>query len=327
MNKVKFSVFGDLHFSAGMFWDKRGIQDDTAPPWFCGDCDERLDSILNRAKKEAVDFVIHCGDFCHNPRAERDAIEKYNNFEIPTYHVLGNHEAQIIPLEEVIDIYKMPSEYYYFDKNGFRFVAMNANYLCVDGEYIPYSVGNYGRLGGCRNYFSPKQLAWFEEVVMSSPYPVVVFGHADLSRDDEKTADAWKDREAFRDVIRKAHANKKRVLMYIGGHMHCDGLSVKEHVCYFNINSPTMYWMPAEHKFFPEEFHEKYTGAKNCLIYNDPVHAIVTLSEDGTIDIEGMKSSFYCGVDHEMVMGTNCCNTVQIVPHVLSEKLWLPIEL
>ena len=327
MNKVKFSVFGDMHFSGGMFADRRGIQDDAAPPWCCGDCDERLDFIFDRAKKENVDFIIHCGDFTHNPRGDKEAVEKYNNFEIPTYHVIGNHEAQIIKLEEVVEIYKMPAEYYYFDKNGFRFVALNANYLRVDGEDIAYSEGNYGRLGGARNYLSRKQIAWFEEVVMSSPYPVVVFGHADMSRDYEKE-DAWKDREEFRDVIRKAHKNKKRVLMYIGGHMHVDGLNIKEHVCYFNINSPTMYWMPAEHSFFPKEFHEKYPGAENCLIYNDPVHAVITLSEDGTIEIDGMESSFFCGVDYKMVMGRECHTSgVKITPNVLSEKLSLPIEL
>ena len=70
MNKVKFSVFGDMHFSGGMFADRRGIQDDAAPPWWCGDCDERLDFIFDRAKKENVDFIIHCGDFTHNPRGD-----------------------------------------------------------------------------------------------------------------------------------------------------------------------------------------------------------------------------------------------------------------
>lgn len=326
MNKVKFSVFGDMHFSGGMYADKRGIQDDAAPPWWCGDCDERLDFIFDRAKKENVNFIIHCGDFCHNPRGDRAAVEKYNNFEIPTYHVLGNHEMQIIPLEEVIDIYKMPADYYYFDKNGFRFVALNANYLKVGDEYIPQSAGNLAKYRGERNYLSPEQIAWFEEVVMTSPYPVVVFGHADMSRDDEKE-DAWKDREDFRNVIRKAHKNKKRVLMYIGGHMHVDGLNIKEHVCYFNINSPTMYWMPTNHSCFPPEFHNKYPGASNCLYYNDPIHAVITLSEDGTIEIDGMESSFFCGIDHKTVMGKDCHACVKITPNVLSEKLWLPIEL
>lgn len=326
MNKVKFSVFGDLHFSEGMWTDNRGIQDDNAPAWWCGDCDERLDFILNRAKKENVDFIIHCGDFCHNPRGNKAAVEKYNNFEIPTYHVLGNHDVEILEIDDVVKRYKMPAEYYYFDRNGFRFVVLNANYMRVDGEDIPYSEGNYFRLGGVRNYLSRKQIVWFEEVVMTSPYPVIVFGHADMARDDEGTG-AWKNREDFRNVIRKAHKNKKRVLMYIGGHMHEDEMKILEHVCYLSINSPTMFWIPNEHRFFPQEFHDKHVGATNCLIYNDPVHAIITLSEDGTIEIDGMESSFYCDVDLQKVMGKDCFGGPKVTPNVLSEKLRLPIEL
>ena len=62
MNKVKFSVFSDLHLS-------RGLHEGYEHFWL-GDCEERLDAILARAKREEVDFIIHCGDFCHNPHAE-----------------------------------------------------------------------------------------------------------------------------------------------------------------------------------------------------------------------------------------------------------------
>ena len=91
--------------------------------WYPGG-DERLDAILARAKRENVDFIIHCGDFCHNPHAETVALEKYNNFEIPTYHVLGNHDMDKLSLEETVAAYGMPAEYYYFDKNGFRFIKV-----------------------------------------------------------------------------------------------------------------------------------------------------------------------------------------------------------
>lgn len=67
MNKVKFSVFADLHLSRGM--------DEKYEHFWLGDCEARLDAILARAKREKVDFIIHCGDFCHNPHAETAALE------------------------------------------------------------------------------------------------------------------------------------------------------------------------------------------------------------------------------------------------------------
>jgi len=35
-------------------------------------------------------------------------------------------------------------------------------------------------------------------------------------------------------------------------------------------------------------------------MFNDPVHAIITLSEDGQIKIDGMQSSLFMGVTREM---------------------------
>ena len=46
MQKVKFSVFADIHIHDHWVSDSIG----------------RLNAILDRAKKENVDFVIHCGD-------------------------------------------------------------------------------------------------------------------------------------------------------------------------------------------------------------------------------------------------------------------------
>ena len=59
MNKVKFSVFSDLHYRVGD-WN-----------W----ATQRLEEILKRAKDESSRFIIHCGDFCHNVHAAREIIE------------------------------------------------------------------------------------------------------------------------------------------------------------------------------------------------------------------------------------------------------------
>ncbi len=312
MNKVKFSVFSDLHCS----------------PAFSPDYKERLDFILERAKKENVDFIIHCGDFCQSPYTVPDVIEKYNNFEIPTYHCLGNHDMDAVELEEIIKHYNMPAEYYYFDKNGFRFVALNSNYYRLeDGTDVAYSKGNYYKFPQYRDYISKEQLVWFEDVVMTSPYPVIVFSHNNLALDDDMGGDALKNREDFQNILRKAHKNKKRVLMCLNGHFHVDYMRIYEHVCYFDVNSAMMYQGPA-HKLYPKEYHEAHPGADNALVYNDPIHAIVTIWEDGTIEINGMKSSFFCGVGPEIVReGRTCHNAVRITAEVLSEKIKLPIEL
>ena len=55
--KVKFCVFADIHYKPG--------------PWgFPNSSKEWLGRILERAKREKCDFIIHCGDMCHNPPEE-----------------------------------------------------------------------------------------------------------------------------------------------------------------------------------------------------------------------------------------------------------------
>ena len=312
MQKVKFSVFADIH-----------IEDHWAP-----DSIGRLNAILDRAKKENVDFVIHCGDFC-TPPDYPNALEIYNNFEIPTYHVLGNHDLDKRPLEDVVKAFGMPHEYYYFDKNGFRFIVLNENYCRVDGVDIPYSSGNYFKLGPYRDYISQEQVEWLDDVVMSSPYPMVVFSHGSLQIEDIN-ADAVKNREDVQNIFRKAHKNGKRVLMCINGHFHTDYMRIYEHVCYFDLNSATMYCVCDKHEphnKFGEEFHKKHPGSAHLAIYNDPIHAVVTISDDGCIEIEGMESSFFMGVSKEDISGKSCHNGIKCTPNVLSEKLILPMKL
>ena len=49
-DSVTFSVFADLHWREG--------------DW--SSCEARLDAIVGRALRAKVEFVIHCGDFCHD---------------------------------------------------------------------------------------------------------------------------------------------------------------------------------------------------------------------------------------------------------------------
>ena len=312
MQKVRFSVFADLH-----------IHEHWAP-----DIIGRLYKILDRAKRENVDFVIHCGDFC-SPPLYPEALDIYNNFEIPTYHTLGNHDFDRAAHDVVVKAFGMPNNYYYFDKNGFRFIVLDENYCRIDGEDVPYAAGNYFKHGDCRDYISAEQIAWLDETVMSSPYPMVVFSHGSLQREDVHGG-AVRNREDVQNIFRKAHKNGKRILMCINGHYHVDYMRIYEHVCYFDVNSATMYTLCGKHEphnLFGEEFHKKHPGSAHLLIYNDPIHAIVTLSEDGTIEIEGMESSFYKGVSKEMVTEGSCHEAVKITPRVLSERIILPMKL
>ena len=53
-------------------------------------------------------------------------------------------------------------------------------------------------------------------------------------------------------------------------------MRIYEHVCYFDVNSATMYTVCTKHEphdKFGEEFHRKHPGSAHLAIYNDPIHA------------------------------------------------------
>ena len=115
---MKFLMFADLHYFPGVFM---------------GGTWENLKEIQERALAEGCEFIIHAGDFCHGPSKVADYVKAYNDFEIPSYHCLGNHDTDHTPYEETLKYYNMPNGYYFFDQGGYRFIVCDPNYIYVHG--------------------------------------------------------------------------------------------------------------------------------------------------------------------------------------------------
>ncbi len=277
---MKFSVFSDLHIF---------------PHVFMGGTYEDLDFMRDRALREGCSFIIHAGDFAHNPARECAYVDYYNAFPLPTYHCLGNHDSDETSLAETLALYNMERGYYFFDADGFRFIICDPNYYKDGEDYIHYDLGNYYAHPDARDYMPPEQLAWLAETVDTSPYPCVLISHESFER-----ADGVQNRDAVRRII--GDANKKRrhsVILCINGHYHRDGLRIWDEVLYFDLNSASYDWAPTEHRFYPEEYNREYTLMNHSIVYNDPIHAVVTLEkkEDSIrIKIDGMESTEFLGV-------------------------------
>lgn len=278
MNTVVFSLFSDIHHYPGVFKSQTP---------------EHLFQIQERAVANNVDFIIHCGDLTHGPSECLDFIDLYNNFQIPSYHCLGNHDADHTPLETVLKLYKMPAPYYYFDVRGFRMIVTCADYMLLNGEYIPYSLGNYYKHPECRDYVPPEEIEWLKEVIARAPGHCLIFSHESYERE----VAGVKNRHAVRAIIDSANREQPgKVLMCMNGHHHRNHLSIINQVAYFDVNSASYDWLENEHSCYPAEECERIRLLNHTVCWNDPVHAIVRVAEDGTIDIDGMESSMYLGV-------------------------------
>jgi len=277
---MRFLLFSDLHYYPGV-WD--------------GGTWEDLRYLQKRAEETNCDFIIHAGDFAHGKPNADEYIQAYNDFHIPSYHCLGNHDADWSTFETVVQKYNMPNDYYYFDCKGYRMVVLNPNFLYYEGEYIHYSGIDYRYKGAYRDFLPPEQQEWLAKVLEESPYPCILISHESFERPD-----GVQNREEVRKIIDDANRRKPgTVLMCINGHYHRDNIRILNNVCYFDMISASFEWIDGVHNLYPEEEMNKYSHSKYTLIFNDPLHAIVTL-EGNTITIEGMESSMAYGITREM---------------------------
>ena len=158
---LKVCVFADIHYHPG------GWTNDTP---------EFLEKIMARAESAGCDMMIHLGDFVHNVNTPltKDYIRRYNEFRVPGYHILGNHDQDGTPWKQTTDAYRMPDGHYSFDKGGFRFVVADPNYF----SETPGSAAGRGRRStgsrpssssGCATRSSTRRIrAWSSRTRASS---------------------------------------------------------------------------------------------------------------------------------------------------------------
>ena len=276
---MKFLLFSDLHY-----WPGAWITD-----W------KHLHQLQARAEETGCEMIVHAGDFCHGADRVKEFVDAYNDFPIPSYHCLGNHDTDHTSFEETLKYYRMPNNYYFLDRGGYRFVFTDPNYYKDGEEFVPYSLGNYYAHPHTREYMPPEQLQWLKETVESSPYPCILFSHPSFER-----CDGVQNREEILKIIDEA--NRKRphsVLMCINGHHHRDFVRLRKNVLYFDVNAATYDILDTPHDLYPGEECEKIKNLRHTVCFRDALSAVVTL-EGTTVTVEGMESAMYRGITRTM---------------------------
>ncbi len=327
MQKIKFTVFADLHYKKGMY------------PASVAD----LEAIFERAKAAGAELVIHLGDMCndylHSPELISAYIDNKQGFSV--YGVYGNHELESKGnTMSVVTPWLTNREssvvwggedtsigYYYFDQGDFRFIALDTNYS-KNPDTNEYEHNREASWGAPEENFyhdslGSLQLEWLRDVLTDAAgegKTCIILSHASFCPEWESSPDA----EVVRGIFKEANAIKKgTVLLALNGHYHNNRQATIDGVVYIDVNAVRNgYWQAerfyayaeeneAEPKFTFEytDYNDKGEAVKKynrgfcslrmgdrSLFFEDALSANIVVDTVGGIEVQGMSTKWACGI-------------------------------
>ncbi len=279
--QVKFAVIADLHHAL----IHNGLQ--------------RLTQFLNAARDADVDFIIELGDFHilayddqtpsgkhrrFSPAQIKEKFEplrRFNAFEKPAYHVLGNHDCDYYTYEEALKLYEMEGNFYSFHCKGWHFIVLDGNYFKdEDGNFVHYSKGQYFKHSGKLPYVSADQLEWLEKELATGDEPVVIFSHQPLF----DYPGCILNLDDFQAVIKQAKARGRIIRMCINGHLHVDDLDLEDGTFYYNVNAVSSGdWVGKAYatQRYSDRTEEQNPYLRYIIPYSKALFTILTLDDQG----------------------------------------------
>lgn len=314
---MKFLVFADLHYKKRMYAASVS----------------HLTKIMERAAAVHAEFVVHLGDLCNDYAGSPELIRAYleNPQGLPVYGIYGNHELEsarnsmerVTPLLSNRPVHFAAPDvaYWYADRGRYRLVGLDANYsLSPAGEWEHNRTASWGppkenTLGSSLN---PMQIAWLRDVLMDTAnrgMEAIVLSHASVSGIWASTPDA----DAVRRIFAEVNAGHPgTVCLAINGHLHTDHFAVRDGVAYLDVNTvQNGFWSPrTEFHYAPEDTYDfldyddagnpadaavpvplnQLTQGMNTWFFTEPLSAVITMEEDGTIRIEGSETAWMHGL-------------------------------
>lgn len=222
-------------------------------------------------------------------------------FKYEKYHAIGNHDLDRYSVDEYVEGMGMPNRYYSFDKGNFHFVVLDGNNYSDGKEIIHYDHANYGKYPySNHSYMDKKQMEWLEKDLASTNLKTVLLSHQSIDSELKNGAEV-------RSILEKENkrAGFKKVVLAFSGHNHSNYTKKINGISYMQINSASYVWIgkpTMTEKRFPEEINKKYSLMAYSMMYDKPLYAIVTLTEEGA-DIKGTKANFIPPTPKEVGLG------------------------
>lgn len=318
---LKFSVFADLHYKKGMY--AQSVQ-------FVEQILERAHAASVDFVLHAGDF---CNDYVGSPELFRAYLQ--NPQGLAVYGVIGNHEMEsegnsvaevTARLSNDPDIvWGDPAReggYYYFDVRGLRIVCMDSNYSYNEAQaaYEHNRTASWGApTGNTReDSLGPKQLTWLSRILTDAAdrgMRCIVVSHASVL--PGLTFGTMADSYMVMDIFSRVNARRPgTVLMAVNGHYHTNHIKEAEGILWLDVNTAgSGFWQPQKEDHYGELTYT-YTEydrdgnpvgtverplrearmSQQTWYFARPLSAIVTVYDDGSVDVEGDHTEWMHGI-------------------------------
>ena len=208
-----------------------------------GDTDTRKYSKSSTKLKESVEFfnsqdlffTIHLGDLIDSDWESFDIVKPiFNKLKSTSYQVLGNHDFSVSN-DKKGEAYRkmdMPSEYYDFSVEKWRFIVLNGNdisfYAYPEGSEMYNFSSNYYEQNEIKSptwngAIGQKQMNWLNETLKEASErdeKVIIFNHFPVY--PKKSHNLWNDSEVI-EIIERYPCVKA----YMNGHNHNGSYEIK----------------------------------------------------------------------------------------------------
>lgn len=228
----------------------------------------RLRTFVEAVKsRKDLDAVLQLGDFCYSDAASKECLDLWRTIDLPTIHVLGNHDMDKCDKDAAMKAWGMPARYGAKTIGGYRFAWLDLNHYKKGGELVSYKDGNYFMAGATHNWADPEQLSWLARELKSAREPVIVLSHQPLGI---RGADGKlpPEQEEVLSVLKGATA------ACLFGHLHVDRLETEYEIPCLCVNSASYFWSAGMHA------------------YSKPLFAFAEFGTDGLLRIEGRAGEF-----------------------------------
>lgn len=324
-NSLTFTLFSDFHYKQDMYI---GSIEDLRT--ILKRADTSGSSFIMSAGDFCNDFAGSpelTNTYLNYKKADGTTLTAYNIYGNHELEASGNSMDTVTPtLTNNTDViwgtkdgsFDSNIGYYYFEENGFRIVCIDTNYSKnSSGVWEHNEADSHGPPSGntSSNSLGDVQLAWLENVLTEAANngtPCIVVGHAGFSG---KFATSSADAATVRAIYARVNAVKAdTVVMSINGHEHTNNQGYVDGVFYFDtntvfngrwveMNGSSYHYNDLTYRY--ENYDDKgnlievkdrkitdlYQG-RNTWFFEDPLSAVITVDEFGTITVDGMETTW-----------------------------------